>query len=86
MFVYILGSIEHSKFYTGLTEDIDRRFLEHNKGLVRSTKFYRPFRLVHVEVVTDRREARSLEKYFKSGYGREVIKEIAGEIDNLTPQ
>ncbi|OGD88863.1 hypothetical protein A3F45_00705 [Candidatus Curtissbacteria bacterium RIFCSPHIGHO2_12_FULL_41_17] len=76
MFVYVLKSIRHGRFYTGLTEDVDRRFTEHNNGWVSKTKFYKPFRLVYVEIVSDRVEARKLEKYFKSGRGREIIKEI----------
>ena len=80
MFVYILKSLKHNRLYIGLTGEVDRRFLEHNNGWVKKTRFYRPFKLIHVEVVNNREDARKLEKYFKSGYGREIIKEIESEL------
>ena len=80
MYVYILKSLRHNWCYVGLSADVDLRFLAHNNGWVKKTKFYRPFKLVHVELAIDRKEARILERYFKSGYGREIIKEI----DELT--
>lgn len=86
MFVYVLWSVKYNRFYVGLTNNVDRRFLEHDSGLVKKTRFYRPFKLIHVEIVNNRVEARRLEKYFKSGYGREILKEIAEEFENLTPQ
>ncbi len=76
MFVYALKSIKHNRKYIGLTVDVDRRFFEHNNGWVKKTKIFRPFRLIHVEIVRNRIEARKMEKYFKSGYGREIINEI----------
>jgi putative endonuclease len=77
-YVYILKSIKFQRYYIGLSDDVDRRFLEHNNGWVKKTKFYKPFRLAHVEITDNRQEARQLEKYFKSGYGKEIIKEIDG--------
>ena len=76
MFVYVLWSVKYNRFYIGLTENINRRFIEHNNGWINKTRFYRPFKIIHVEIVDNRIEARRLEKYFKSGYGREIIKEI----------
>ncbi len=76
MFVYILKSLPYSWHYVGLTYSVNRRLKEHNKGWVRKTRFYRPFVLVHVEIVNRLGDARKMEKFFKSGYGREIIKEI----------
>ncbi|KKR33481.1 MAG: Excinuclease ABC C subunit domain protein [Candidatus Gottesmanbacteria bacterium GW2011_GWC2_39_8] len=75
-FVYIISSTRRDWIYIGLTNDVNRRFEEHNNGWVKKTKFYRPFELIHVEVANNRIEARDLEKFFKSGYGREVVSEI----------
>ena len=36
-----------------------------------------PLKLVHVEICNNRKKARSIEKYLKSGFGRELIKEIS---------
>jgi len=79
MYVYILKSIKYGRYYIGLTKNVVRRFIEHNSGWVKKTKFYRPFKLVHVEIVDNRIQARILEKYFKSGYGRDIIREIEEE-------
>jgi len=37
-FVYAINSRVSSYIYVGMTDDVDRRFLEHNKGENRSTK------------------------------------------------
>ncbi|MDO8621359.1 MAG: GIY-YIG nuclease family protein [Candidatus Levybacteria bacterium] len=77
-FVYILKSQKDNKFYTGITNNIERRLYVHNRGShsTSSTLKRGPFDLVHVETVNDRIEARRLEKYFKSGAGREIRDEI----------
>lgn len=82
MFVYIIKSIHYNWYYSGLSDNVDRRYLEHNNGWVKKTKFYKPFQLIHVELTHNRIEARRLEKYFKSGYGKEIIKEIDQELNN----
>lgn len=66
-------------YYKGQTEDIDKRLKEHLTGNVQTTVNKLPFKLVHVEICNNRQQARQLEKYFKSGYGREIMHEL----DNL---
>ena len=75
-FVYILQSVKTGELYKGLTDDFDRRLLQHSQGKVSSTKNSLPLRIVHVELCNTRPEARKVEKFFKSGFGREIIKEI----------
>lgn len=77
-YVYIIRSTKEGKFYTGITNDIDRRLEEHDQGKVSTRTTYNrgPFELIHVEIVEDRISARKLEKFFKSGFGREVRDEI----------
>src|SRR3989338_3276777 len=75
-FVYILQSLQSGEFYKGLTDNIDRRINEHLNGKVNSTRLRLPLKLVHVEICITRGQARKMEKFFKSGYGREIIKEI----------
>ncbi|OGM28290.1 hypothetical protein A2962_00180 [Candidatus Woesebacteria bacterium RIFCSPLOWO2_01_FULL_39_61] len=67
-----------NKFYTGITSNILRRLNEHNSRLsnTRTTKYIRDFELIFVQIVKNRLEARKLEKYFKSGTGRELRAEI----------
>ncbi len=80
MFVYVLKSEVNGKHYVGLTANFDKRIHEHNSGLFARTRYNRPFIIVHVEILSNRSSARELEKFFKSGYGREVIKEIESSI------
>jgi len=40
-----------------------------------------PLKLVHVETADDGTQARNIEKFFKSGYGREIISEITENTD-----
>lgn len=77
-YVYILRSLKTGEFYKGITDNIDRRISEHMAGQSPTTKSRLPLELVHVEICDTRGEARNLEKYFKSGFGREIIREIAG--------
>jgi hypothetical protein len=37
-FVYILQSEKHSRFYTGMSSDPEKRLFFHNQGLNRSTR------------------------------------------------
>ena len=59
-----------------MTSDLEERIKKHNSGLVRSTKSRIPFKLLHAESFGTREEARGKEVYFKSGFGREIIKKL----------
>ncbi|MCP5064071.1 MAG: GIY-YIG nuclease family protein [Ignavibacteriae bacterium] len=74
--VYVLRSLKDQKRYIGMTSDIERRIVEHNDGLVKSTKNRRPFELIYSEKFEAKSEAMKREKFFKSGRGREFLKSI----------
>ena len=76
--IYILRSVKDGKFYTGITNNIQRRLHEHNTGKnsTPSTKFRGPFVLVYKEEKVNRDEARKREKFLKSGAGREFRNKI----------
>ena len=74
--VYVIKSEERNYTYIGLTNNLNRRFREHNEGKNKTTKPYRPFTLVLSEQFETRPEAREREKYLKSGIGRDYIKKI----------
>jgi putative endonuclease len=59
-----------------MTQNLEERLKRHNCGYERTTKPYRPFRLIHQEVFATRAEARVREKYLKSGIGKEFLKSI----------
>jgi len=73
-YVYIIKSKKDGKFYTGLTNNWNRRLKEHNIGKINtlSTLNRGPFKLVHLEECSDRIKAREREKFWKSGIGREL--------------
>ena len=59
-----------------MTKDLDVRFLRHNGGYERTTKPYRPFKLIFTETCDSRSKAREREKYLKSGIGKEFLKNL----------
>lgn len=75
-YIYILYSRYDKGLYIGYTTDLKNRLIEHAKGRVRSTKLRTPFKLIHYEYFTNIKDAKSREKYLKSGYGRKQLQEI----------
>ena len=73
-FVYVLKSIGHSFIYIGSTNDLKRRLTEHNEGLNQSTKAFAPFEIEAYVAVNSKYRALALEKYFKTGSGKAVLK------------
>ena len=73
-YAYILKSQIANFIYVGLTNNLDRRLAEHNNGLVQSTKPYRPLEIEAYIAVKTENKARQLEKYFKTGSGKAVLK------------
>ncbi|HLB66659.1 MAG TPA: GIY-YIG nuclease family protein [Candidatus Saccharimonadales bacterium] len=75
-YIYVLRSKKNNRFYTGSTDNLDRRLIEHNSGKSRYTRLTRPFELVYYEAFNSRAEARRKEKYFKTGRARDELKRI----------
>ncbi len=73
-YVYVLRSQRDSTLYIGHTQDLARRLQQHNRGHERSTRAKRPFALLLFERFETRAAARTREKYYKSGFGREILK------------
>ena len=75
-YVYVLKSVKTNEFYKGLTNNLERRLQEHIAGKEETTRKMLPLKLIYVEICSSRREARAIEKFLKSGFGREILKEI----------
>ena len=75
-YVYAISSVNHNYIYVGMTQDIDKRVFRHNSGREKTTRFYRPFVIIYSEICKTRIEAREREKYWKSGIGKEKLREI----------
>ncbi|MBI5613609.1 GIY-YIG nuclease family protein [Candidatus Gottesmanbacteria bacterium] len=75
-YVYILRSKVDNKLYSGYTNDLRRRFMEHNKGVVASTRYRKPFALIYYEAYLEQRDATSREKFFKTQWGRNYLRKV----------
>ena len=75
-YVYILESESHpGKFYTRATNDLKRRFAEHNaEGNSGHTMKYQPWRLHTYIAFSDKKTAQELEIYLKTQAGRRFQK------------
>lgn len=73
-FVYVLRSQKDNKFYTGYTNNLEKRIKEHNKGLVSSTKYRLPLELIYFEGCKNQQDATKREKYLKTTYGKRYLK------------
>jgi putative endonuclease len=68
-FVYIVEFSDHS-FYTGITNNLERRISEHNSGLLKGFTSKRlPVKLVYSERLLDINQAIKFEKQIK-GWSR----------------
>ena len=73
-YVYVLLSEKDNKHYIGYTHNLSLRFEQHEKGLVPSTKYRRPLKLIYFEACLRQEDAIKREKYFKTHYGRMFIR------------
>ena len=83
-YVYVLRSTKDGKWYTGCTEDVRKRFSDHNDGKVPSTKGRGPFELIYYEASLNSEDAFAREKYLKSGMGKRYLKNRLKRFLSLT--
>jgi putative endonuclease len=74
--VYILLNEAKTRTYTGVADDVNKRLDEHNAGKVKSSRPYRPYKVIHVEPFGTLSEARRQEAFYKSTVGRRRLKEM----------
>ena len=79
-FVYVLKSDENDDIYIGSTENIQNRLGQHNSGKVRSTKAYKPWRLLEYREFLTRPEAVRHERFLKTGQQKELLKRKYGHV------
>ncbi|MFA5021926.1 MAG: GIY-YIG nuclease family protein [Patescibacteria group bacterium] len=48
-YVYIIKSLKNNRHYIGCTLNLEARIRQHNQGKTKSTKPYRPWRLIYSE-------------------------------------
>ena len=67
IYLYVLEN-DKSRHYIGISSNITKRLNEHNLGQVRSTKFYKPWRIIYNEKHPNRIEARRREVTLKTNF------------------
>ncbi|MFA6076597.1 MAG: GIY-YIG nuclease family protein [Candidatus Paceibacterota bacterium] len=75
-FVYAIKSEKDGRIYVGLSSNPERRLLEHNSSDTKSTRAFKPWRLIYKQSTGTRQDARVLEKKLKSGSGKEFLKTL----------
>lgn len=73
-YVYILQSLKNNKLYTGSTNDLRKRFDQHQKNKSTYTKGRGPFKLIYYEASLHEEDARAREKFLKSGMGKKYLR------------
>ncbi len=79
-YVYVLKSLKDGKIYAGHTNDLKKRFKQHNQGLEKSTRNRRPLKLLYYEGCNILNDAIKREKSFKTGFGRAYLKRRLSDI------
>jgi putative endonuclease len=84
LYVYILECFDET-FYVGVTNDVGRRFIEHNKGLHETSYTYRrrPLKLVFCKKFTSPIKAINYEKQIKRWTKAKKLALINNDIDLL---
>lgn len=83
-YTYIIQSKKDGKWYTGCTDDLLKRFKEHNNNQVVSTKHRGSFELIYYEACRDKSDAFAREKYLKSGMGKRYLRNRLKRFLSLT--
>ncbi len=78
-YVYVLKSISKEFIYVGFTNNLKRRFKEHNDKEELSTKHYAPFELIHYEAYRHEKDAKRREEYFKTTKGKVTLRQMLKE-------
>src|SRR5206468_12725173 len=76
--LFISSSNIHQDLYTFPTQHSSDLIARHNAGREKTTRSYRPFRLIHKEIFSDRVSARARGTYVKTGVRMESLKHSSG--------
>jgi len=75
-YVYILQSLKHSRYYTGQTQNIYSRLMEHNSGQTKSTKAGVPWKIIFTKELSSRAEALKLERKIKKRGAKRFLNDL----------
>ncbi len=74
IWLYALCNEMNEEIYIGITDNPDRRLVEHNKGKNRYTKAFIPWSPFYNERYYDYANARVAEKYYKRSNNKKKLK------------
>ncbi len=83
-YVYVLKSRKDGKLYKGSTNDLRKRFKQHNENKSIWTKNKGPWDLIYYEACLNEEDAKSREKYLKTGMGKRYLKNRLKRFLSLT--
>lgn len=72
--IYALLFRDRKRIYIGTTSNLERRIIAHRNGKTISTKNRGDFDVKVIESCDNSQKAREREKYWKSGCGKEFLK------------
>ena len=80
-YVYVLQNAD-GILYKGYSENIEHRLLQHNTddSFASYTSKRGPWKLVYKEEFGTKKEAILREKFFKTGKGRDFLKQVIGRL------
>lgn len=74
-YFYVLEFDVNKKLYYGYTANLKKRIKDHRAGKSKFTSQNGDFKLIFYEAYLNEKDARDAETYFKTGHGREVLRE-----------
>lgn len=74
-YVYVLRSVVNGDVYVGFTDNLRRRYKEHNDGKSSFTKGYRPWILIYYEAFRSKNDATQREKELKQHKAKSFLME-----------
>jgi len=84
-FVYFLRSLVEHRYYIGFTTDLKSRLENHNNGKTKSTRYYRPWKIIYSEKFINKKNAYKREWHLKHPKGYleklEIIKKYDSELN-----
>jgi len=72
-YTYVLHNTK--QFYIGCTNNLRRRFKEHNSDMSIATKNRGPWTLIYYEASLSKSSALKREKYLKTAWGKRYLKQ-----------
>lgn len=78
-YTYVLRSQKDGNLYIGYTENLKKRFKEHQDGQSPATSPRRPLDLIFYEAYLNKYDALRREKYFKTSKGKTTLQNMLRE-------